>query len=93
VNIGSYGYKKGAATISGGNDKVKVLISVSKEEGDQYKDGDGYTLAEQLENYTASTPSLLDNPYNYSSSAKDMKAFEKTMFMDLLMLQTIKNYA
>ncbi|WP_424687600.1 TonB-dependent receptor [Halarcobacter ebronensis] len=47
LNLGSYGYKKGSFTVSGGNEHVKLLLSASKEESDQYKDGDGNDFLEQ----------------------------------------------
>ena len=47
LNAGSFGYKKASATVSGGTDRVKLLVSTSTEEGDQYKDGNGDTFAEQ----------------------------------------------
>ncbi len=74
LNIGSFGYKKASTTISGGNESVKVLFTASKEEGGQYKDGDGNTFAQQLANFTSSTS-------NYTDAYKDMDAFEKTMYM------------
>ena len=39
LNAGSFNYKKASATIEGGNEFVKALISASVEKGDQYKDG------------------------------------------------------
>lgn len=48
LGAGSYGYKKASASASGGNDTVRVLLSASTEESDQYKDGEGRTLSEQL---------------------------------------------
>ncbi|MBL3519994.1 TonB-dependent receptor [Arcobacter lanthieri] len=47
LNAGSFGYKKTSATISGGNDKVKALISASIEKGKAYKDGNGDNFLEQ----------------------------------------------
>lgn len=47
LNLGSYGYKKGSFTVSGGNEHVKLLLSASKEESDQYKDGNGNDFLEQ----------------------------------------------
>jgi iron complex outermembrane recepter protein len=41
LNAGSFGYRKASATVSGGTDKVKLLVSTSTEESDQYKDGKG----------------------------------------------------
>ena len=47
LNAGSYGYKKASATVSGGTDRVKLLVSTSTEESDQYKDGNGDNFSEQ----------------------------------------------
>ena len=47
LNAGSFGYKKASATVSGGTDKLKLLVSTSTEESDQYKDGNGDTFYEQ----------------------------------------------
>lgn len=69
LNAGSFGYKKASATVSGGTDKFKLLVSTSTEEGDQYKDGNGHDFYEQqLEK--AMLPAT-----QYSN--KDQKAYEK----------------
>lgn len=47
LNAGSFNYKKASATIEGGNDKVKALISASTEESKAYKDGNGDNFLEQ----------------------------------------------
>ena len=47
LNAGSFGYKKASATVSGGTDRFKLLVSTSAEEGDQYKDGNGNNFSEQ----------------------------------------------
>ncbi|GGD34885.1 membrane protein [Malaciobacter pacificus] len=47
VGFGSFGYKKASATISGGTDKLKVLVSASTETSDQYEDGEGNNFLEQ----------------------------------------------
>lgn len=47
LNAGSFGYKKASATVSGGTDRFKLLVSTSTEEGDQYKDGNGNNFSEQ----------------------------------------------
>jgi iron complex outermembrane recepter protein len=47
LNAGSYGYKKASATVSGGTDRVKLLISTSTEQSDQYKDGNGDNFSQQ----------------------------------------------
>ena len=38
LNAGSFNYKKASATIEGGNDKVKALISASTEKSKSYKE-------------------------------------------------------
>ncbi len=78
LNVGSWGYKKGSAFISGGNDRVKVLLGASTEKSDQYEDGDGYTLAEQLKKETDGTA---NKPKQYKTSEFDRDAYKKTSFM------------
>lgn len=47
LNAGSYGYRKASATVSGGTDRFKLLVSTSTEQGDQYEDGNGNDFTEQ----------------------------------------------
>jgi iron complex outermembrane receptor protein len=81
LNGGSFGYQKASGTISGGNDRVRVLFTASTESGEQYKDGNGNNFAEQLENYTSSTASLMDDASVYSTANRNRDAFEKNMYM------------
>ncbi len=74
LNLGSFGYKKAAGSISGGNDRVQLMIVGSKEVSDQYKDGDGNTLAEQTDN---KAPAM----NKYQPAYHEMKAYEKQSFM------------
>ena len=46
--FGAFNYKKVGATISGGNEKIRLLLTSSIESSDQYRDGNGDTLASQL---------------------------------------------
>ncbi|MDX4012153.1 TonB-dependent receptor [Aliarcobacter skirrowii] len=76
LNVGSFNYKKASATIEGGNDKVKALISASTEKSDPYKDGNGDNFLEQQRK--RGVP--LGNQYKDS----DIDAFEKkTVFSKL----------
>jgi len=69
LGAGSFGYKKASATISGGTDKFKLLVSTSIEKGDQYEDGNGNDfLQQQIANSVATS-----NQYSNS----DLEAFEK----------------
>ncbi|MDD4330002.1 MAG: TonB-dependent receptor [Aliarcobacter sp.] len=69
LNAGSFGYKKASATVSGGTDRVKLLVSTSTEQSDQYKDGNGDNFSEQQKaKGIATTNQYID---------KDKKAYEK----------------
>lgn len=69
LNAGSFGYKKASATVSGGTDRFKLLVSTSTEEGDQYKDGNGDDFSEQQIEKNV--------PYKDQYSNTKQKAFEK----------------
>ncbi|MDY0052356.1 MAG: TonB-dependent receptor [Aliarcobacter sp.] len=69
LGAGSYGYRKASATVSGGTDRFKLLVSTSTEEGDQYEDGDGNDFLEQQKAKNVATSS------QYSHNGLD--AFEK----------------
>ncbi|MCF6173356.1 MAG: TonB-dependent receptor [Campylobacteraceae bacterium] len=88
LNAGSWGYKKGSAYISGGNDKVRVLVGASTEKSDQYKDGDGNTLAEQLKIATTGT-SYANRQYKPSEFDRD--AYKKTSFMGKVYVNVTDN--
>ena len=75
LNAGSFGYKKASTTISGGNEKVKALISASTEESKAYKDGNGDNFLEQQKKrgvIPAGTP-----PSDSKYKDGDIKAFDK----------------
>jgi len=48
VGIGSFGYKKGAFSLSGGTKNVRFLLSGSTETSDQYEDGNGDDFVGQI---------------------------------------------
>jgi len=89
VNIGSFGYKKGSITGGGGNEYVRFLLGASTEEGDQYEDGDGKTLSEQLDASIAGGVGVAGN--GYQAQYKDMKAFEKKTVMTKLFINPTDN--
>ncbi len=72
---GSWNYTKVGATISGGNDVIRVLVSGSSESSDQYEDGDGNTMVEQ----TAKKATVAGN--KYKTQYEDMKAYTKRSIM------------
>ena len=73
--FGAWGYTKVGATVSGGNDLVRVLVSGSSEASGQYVDGNGDTLSQQ----TAKNATTLVN--KYQTTYEDMQAYKKKSLM------------
>ncbi|CAM3543543.1 TonB-dependent receptor [Arcobacter aquimarinus] len=69
LNAGSFAYRKASATVSGGTDKIKLLISASTEQGDPYEDGNGDDFLAQQKKRNV--------PVTQQYSKDDLKAFEK----------------
>ncbi len=78
LNLGSWGYRKGSVTVSGGSDSVRALVSMSKETSEQYEDGDGNDFAEQLEAVNAPVMN------RYKADKDDLDAYDKASFMGKL---------
>ena len=72
VNLskGSFGYEKASATLSGGTDRFKFLISASTEQSDQYEDGNGNDFAQQQIEQNVPNMNRL--------KSDDLEAYEKT---------------
>jgi iron complex outermembrane recepter protein len=87
LNAGSFDYKKVSATASGGTDMFRVLLSASKETSAQYKDGDGNTFSDQIDNYFNNPAS----PNSYQTQYKDMDAYDKKTFMGKLFFNPTDN--
>ncbi len=68
LGYGSFNYTKVGATISGGNDLIRVLVSGSTESSDQYRDGNGDTLSQQ----TKKNASVNGN--KYQTQYEDLKS-------------------
>jgi iron complex outermembrane receptor protein len=78
VTAGSYGYKKGEVSVSGGNDTIQALVTYTQEEADQYIDGHGKTLAEQTKIAVSNTGAA---GTRYAQDNEDIKSFEKQSLM------------
>ena len=76
ANVGSWGYRKASATVSGGVDKLRVLLSASKEKSDQYRDGNGDTLSNQVDKKVGAAATTA-----YKNENKEMESYEKKTFM------------
>ncbi len=85
VNAGRWGYKKLSSSISGGNEDVRYLLSVSDESSDQYKDGDGNEFYQQLETQG------VDTPFQYKDIYRDLQAYQKQSILGKLYIDTFKN--
>lgn len=102
LGVGSWGYKKAALSASGAiSENVKFLLSASTETSGQYKDGDGNTFADQIDNYIADN--LTGNPVfdtklkatAYQDQYRDMDAYTKKtvlakLFWNLTDNQTLR---
>ncbi len=89
LNAGSFDYKKVSATASGGTDMFRVLLSASKETSGQYKDGDGNTFADQIDNYIANQGGAAGDALQ--PAYRDMDAYDKKTFMGKLFFNPTDN--
>lgn len=89
LGVGSWGYKKIGASISGGSDRVKALLSVSHETSDQYKDGNGNTLAQQIDKAVAD--GLAPAATAFQAKYKDVEAYTKTSAMTKIFVKTLED--
>lgn len=79
LGAGSFGYQKGAFSISGGTDSLRVLLMGSVEAGNQYKDGNGDDFVGQIDRNIkdGNAPAMAQ----YQDKYKDKKAFVKKSLM------------
>ncbi len=89
VGFGAWNYKKFGITGSGGNDVIRMLLTASTESSDQYKDGDGNTLAQQIDNYVAKHPTLATQAYQ--AQYHDMQAYKKKSVQAKAFITTAQN--
>ncbi|MEN8302729.1 MAG: TonB-dependent receptor [Campylobacterota bacterium] len=87
--VGSWGYNKIGATVSGGNDIVRMLISASNESSEQYEDGNGDNIADQIDNYADSNPTA--NGTRYKPQYHDLDEYQKKSVMAKAFVTTAEN--
>jgi len=85
IGFGAFNYKKFGATVTGGNDIVRLLFTASRESSDQYRDGHGHTLAEQVNDSNAPKGN------KYQTKYEDMQAYTKKSIMAKAFVTTTKN--
>ncbi|SFV70262.1 TonB-dependent receptor [hydrothermal vent metagenome] len=89
LGFGAWNYKKFGASASGGNDFIRVIAAVSTESSDQYHDGNGDSIAQQIDKYVANNPTAAGakfQPANYN-----MPAYTKTSAMAKAFITTAKD--
>ena len=89
AGFGSFGYKKLSGTLTGGNDTVRALIGASGEWSNQYKDGDGNTFADQIDQAIAAGQAAAGNAYRPAN--RDMPAYAKKSLMAKLFVDITDN--
>ncbi len=78
VNFGSWGYRKQYATVSGGSDRVRLLISGSNESSEPYEDGDGNDFYEQIANLIEDGAPV---DVQYKDQYRNLDAYKKQTLM------------
>jgi len=87
LGLGSWGYTKLSTFLSGGAGDFRFELGLSTETSDQYKDGSGRTMAEQLDDYIKTHPSVA--PFAYMD--KDLKAYTKSTLMGKIYWDVTEN--
>ncbi len=88
-NVGSWNYRKAAATLSGGTDSIRLLLSASTESSDQYEDGEGNNFAQQIDNYIVLHPTLAGTAYQ--DTYRNLDAYDKKSFMGKVYIDITDN--
>ncbi len=84
IGFGAWNYKKFGATVSGGNDLIRVLVTASTQSSDQYHDGNGDNLAQQVKK-----KAITGN--QYQAQYENMQAYKKNSMMAKAFVTTAKN--
>ncbi|MBN2782699.1 MAG: TonB-dependent receptor [Campylobacterales bacterium] len=89
LGFGSWDYKKFGMTLSGGNDRVRVLVSGSNETSGQYEDGDGKSMYEQALNNRLKKDANTTVPNNYKAGNEEIDAYSKKSVMAKAYITTL----
>lgn len=93
LGFGSWSYKKFGTTFSGGSDIIRMVATLSTESANQYHDGHGDSLSQQVDKYIAKNPSLIGGKYDarVQSAYRDMPAYTKKSAMAKAFIKIFKN--
>ena len=89
LGFGSWNYNKFGISAQGGTDRVRFNATASMESSDQYKDGNGDTLATQIDNYVGDN--VLLNGVKLKPQYHDMEAYTKKSAMAKVYIKTLEN--
>ena len=89
LGFGSWGYQKGAITLSGGSDNIRFLLSTSTETSEQYEDGNGDDFYEQIQREIDA--GNVNSKVQYQDKYKDMDAYEKKTLLAKLFFNITDN--
>lgn len=87
VNMGSWDYRKTAASFSGGSERVGFMLSVSRETSGQYEDGDGNDFYQQIANLDPAAPAGVQ----YKDIYRNLDAYDKRTVMGKLFFDITDN--
>ena len=79
LGVGSFGYQKGAFSVSGGKGDVRFLLSGSTEQSEQYEDGDGNDFVGQIARNIAEGKAPASS--QYQPQYQNMDAYTKKTLM------------
>ena len=89
---GAWNYLKVGAGVSGGNDTIRLLITASTESSDQYKDGNGDTFADQIQNNADANPTDATAQGSvFQDKYRDMQAYTKSSLMTKAFVNITEN--
>ena len=91
ANAGSWDYRKASAFASGGAKAVRILLGGSVENSDQYKDGNGDTMAQQLKLATEHSTNPKIKGTQYLNSEFDRKAYLKKSLLGKVYVDVTNN--
>lgn len=89
LGYGSWNYRKAAFSLSGGGEKVRVLLSGSTEQSEQYKDGEGSDFAGQIQREIDAGNTV--RAWQYQKRYKTMDAYRKKTLMTKLFWDITEN--
>ncbi len=87
VNMGSWDYRKTAASFSGASERIGFMLSVSQESSGQYEDGDGNDFYQQIANLDPSAPVGVQ----YKDVYRNLDAYDKRTLMGKLFFDVSDN--